>query len=107
MTDAQINLALALSIGYLPEHVRQAPDASRVVEINRPGIYGDSWYRMDFTSAETIWPIAERYNLFPYLITCGSRDQVGKWNSIDPNNKDHIADTAAKAVALAVIGSKT
>lgn len=105
MTDAQISRKLALAIGYRPEDVRTAPDAVKVVEVNRPCIYGDSWYRFDYDSPDVIWAVAERFDCFPYLLT---RD--GTWRAVF-KDRDGLymteaqADTAAKAVALAVIAA--
>lgn len=100
MSDPEININLALAIGYRPQDVRRAPDASNVIEVNRPNVYGDSWWRLDFASPTVIWPIAERYDAFPIT------NSVNWWvpgchrldRSVGPQT-----DTVAKAVALAVI----
>jgi hypothetical protein len=99
MTDAQISKALALAIGYRPEDVRTAPDACKVVEVNRPCIYGDSWYRFDYDSPDVIWRVAEHYAMFPQQTDEGWHVTLSDWL----NNR--FSDTAAKAVALAVIAA--
>lgn len=104
MTDAQISRALALAIGYRPEDVRTAPDACKVVEVNRPCIYGDSWYRFDYDLPDVIWRVAERFDCFPVRsYPCGTEATV--WQAYLPSQTTRyvVADTAAKAVALAVI----
>jgi len=104
MTDlehADISRRLALAIGYPSEFVRRAPDAKRVIEVNRPSIYGDSWYRFEFDSPDVIWPIAERFNAFPWVYS------KNRWHAnVDGSGPVQMADTAALAVALAVIKAK-
>ena len=49
MTPTEINKALALAIGYLPEHVRVTDDGT--VRLCRPlsGAPSLNWYEFDFT----------------------------------------------------------
>ena len=95
MTPAETSRALALAIGYLPEHVRIDPGfGCRVVCADADGTF---WCRFDFTEPDVIWPIAERYNAFPV------RDESGRWD-VPGVPMFGGADTAAEATALAVIG---
>lgn len=90
MTDAEISRRLALAIGW--PKVTTHPDAVYVRE------FADQTPRpFDYRDPAVIWPIAERYNLFP--------EKIGnEWWSFLPNSDDYThSDTAAKAVALAVI----
>ena len=99
MTDLEISKALALAIGWKPEQIIEYEGQSYIglpVNFNGPGIK-----LFDYRFTSVIWPIAERYNCFPYAL----RDAVGltgRWNVL-VNGLDHDADTAAKAVALAAI----
>lgn len=97
MTHAEISRALALAIGYLPEHVRIRNGA--VCEVWRT----KWWVVFDFRAPSVIWPIAERYNAFP------ARDfkmgkENGRWWAFK-GKRFYFADTAAAAVAMAVIGA--
>lgn len=102
MSDIEINKALALAIGWKPEQIIEYEGQSYIglpVVFNGPGIK-----LFDYRFTSVIWPIAERYNAFPKKSDCGLWRVFIKdkgWGS------QTIADTAAKAVALAVIGRKT
>ena len=90
MTDAEISRALALAIGW--------PESATIVTHGQCFI----WYgsrRFDYRDPAVIWPIAERYNCFPRLLTDGT------WCATT-NVKLFLSDTAAEAVARAVIGGK-
>lgn len=103
MTDAEISRCLALAIGWRDD--QNDPDV--VIEFNCKDLeqtarckvwFNDSWREFDYRDPAVIWPIAERYNAFPTLFAKDS------W--IADFGYTHIyerADTAAKAVALAVI----
>lgn len=101
MTDAEISRRLALAIGYAPEDIGHfnPPHDMRIVVP-----FGNGWRLFSYKSPSVIWPIAERFNKWP-------RKEGDVWKC-DPSFTASItADTAAKAVALAVIkhheGSKT
>lgn len=93
MTDAEISLALALAIGW--------PDwAVATTQTGRIYVWTPECGReFDYRDPTVIWPIAERYNFFPV------RWANGTWNAAKMGVIAK-ADTAAKAVALAVIGGK-
>lgn len=92
MTPAETSKALALAIGYLPEHVRIEDG---YCSVQWRDTHGPFWCRFDFTEPDVIWPIAERYNCFPYRLRSGG------WHA---NGCIQPYETAAEAVALAVIG---
>jgi len=97
MTDAKIDKALALAIGYLPRHIRSS---KRGVMVYRPVIvskddYEWCWYVFDHRNWATIAPIAEKYDCFPYKA-------VGGW--LAGHRDCEFGDTPQKAIALAVIG---
>ncbi len=70
MTDHEISKALALAIGYLPEHVR-VNESYRCIEAKRPWTLAGHglWREFDYTDTRVIWPIAQRYDCFPWI--CG------------------------------------
>ena len=95
MNDTQINAALALAIGYLPEDVKVIKNKIDVYVTRRH----ESWYSMvlfDYKDPKVIWPIAEKYTCFPYK-------SILTW-IVNAPCKTYAEDTAAKAVAMAVIG---
>lgn len=107
MTDAEISRRLALAIGYKPKAALRnlAGGISVLRDASPQGYAVRGWYHFDYRDPSVIWPIAERFNLFP-----------GRWQDSwevwdDDLGIEVSADTAAKAVALAVIkhheGSKT
>ena len=102
MTDAEISRRLALAIGYLPEHVRKHHNHCAVWrERGRLNLPFPGWYVFDYRDPAVIWPIAERFKCFPDH--CEDVDGRGIWN-VGKTCRDFVyADTAAKAVALAVI----
>lgn len=100
MTDLEINRRLALAIGWKASDGRIVDG---IVEVR----WGTEWMlskgyfvwnEFDYRSADVIWPIAKRYNMFPQMI--GESWIV--WNG----EKSLIADSPEKAVALAVIESQ-
>ena len=104
MTDAEISKALALAIGWKSvwtwnEEVLvdyHSKDRCRIDSIWRNG------RAFDYRDPAVIWPIAERYDCFPLrpFGKCGD----AKWLSVTTGFAGQ-GDTAAKAVALAVIGA--
>lgn len=124
MTDIEISRALALAIGWEPVRIFTTSDGR--CAINRPqrigSPYSDAVY-FDYRDPAVIWPIAERYGCFPSdMVTedFGKHQKQGYpditgWEVIVMDYKlstpqkakwlRYTADTAAKAVALAVIGS--
>jgi len=97
MNDAEISRKLALAIGYAPEDLMQNLDGGISVRRSESpqGYAVPGWYRFDYRDGETIWPIVERFNCSPRL------DQYQRW--VAGKYPYIYADTAAKAVALAVI----
>ena len=97
MTDLEINRALALAIGWREEHLLPTPLGLCVV-LDDTGSMRQS-KSFDHTDPAVIWPIAERFNCFP------SFDRLYGWNATEPGQylRTVLADTGAKAVALAVI----
>lgn len=113
MTEHQINVALALAIGW---HKSQLSEIGGVLyvefktERSDPFVF-HSLRPFSYTDPAVIWPIAERYFAFPSQYV----DSYGRcvaWEAsvyIEKTTKNVSlvkADTAAKAVALAVIGSR-
>lgn len=97
MTDLEIDKALALAIGWKEDQIGVDNGRAFVNRQQQNGSpYSDAIY-FSYKDPAVIWPIGERHNVFPY------RFIDGDWQSCIPN-KDVCADTAAKAVALAVIG---
>lgn len=103
MTDAEISRRLALAIGWNARALRQCP-AIGSIQAKTPLEYarGYVWRRFDYREPSVIWPIAERFDCFPWLVAPNARDP---WASKLGLTTEH-ADTAAKAVALAVIAAK-
>jgi hypothetical protein len=97
MTDAEISRRLALAIGWENVHVILRPAGAYVIV---PG--GEYGMRRVFSYRDhaVIWPIAERFNCFP------NQDYSGNWFAWVGCFPQSCADTAAKAVALAVIKAK-
>ena len=95
MTDAEISRALALAIGWKKDYPRMG-----MVECEDELLVWDSkvWRTFDYRDPLVIWPIAERYDCFPYIAAIS-----GEW-CVAHKEKLHFSLIAAKAVALAVIG---
>lgn len=103
MTDAEISRRLALAIGWRDD--QNDPDV--IIEFDCKDLdqtahckvwFDDSWREFDYRDPTVIWPIAERFNAFPAFL-------LGSWTACIGTDfeTDVDADTAAKAVALAVI----
>lgn len=94
MTDTEISQQLAVAIGWPAKKVSLKMVAGQCM-VNYDRQY---WRMFDYRRPDTIWPIAERFNCFPVIIG-------PEWNAIcaSGNYSSSYADTAAKAVALAVI----
>ena len=98
MTDAEISKALALAIGW-PESDIDASNSSVHVCFEVATLeYPPTWRLFDYKIPDIIWPIAERYDCFPMKVY----SKIPKWQAI--SNEVYESDTAAKAVAIAVIG---
>ena len=97
MTDLEINTALALAIGWKRHEILTTVSEHVWIYTHVATLAAPATHRkFDYTDPRVIWPIAERYNCFPLLRLTG-------WEVL--NDLPYVyADTAAKAVALAVIG---
>ena len=122
MTDAEISKALALAIGWPESDIDASNSAVHVCFEVATLEYPPTWRLFDYKMPDIIWPIAERYDCFPSGISTGdykaaekeghgicSRWECLRWHYEKNNGKAHgwvryEADTAAKAVAIAVIG---
>lgn len=106
MTDLEISKALALAIGWKNDDVAEFGDGLDYdYQLDCVKVWdGEWWVDFDYRDPAVIWPIAERYNAFPSMIVGGS--SKGKWMTFLEVHSVTCA-TAAKAVALAVIGAKT
>ena len=103
MTKTETNKALALAIGYLPEHVRIIDGD---VEVYRPRCQGDLnqyypglWWKFDCLYPSVILPIAKHYGLsMDYFST------VKLWQVTDKASKFwKNAESLEDAIALCVI----
>ena len=73
MTNQEIDIALALAIGYAPDRVRKRwpTGFERFVQVLNDYDRGDGpmqyggWQRFDHTDPAVIWPIAEMFDAFP------------------------------------------
>ena len=109
--DAEISRKLALAIGW-SDADPEDPD----VVIFRATLFGQyledycavwfesDWRTFDYRDPSVIWPIAEKFDAFPRK----SVDNPKGWASVTSEfwingGEFSYADTAAKAVALAVI----
>lgn len=107
MTDfdhAAISRRLALAIGW-PEHKLYSEGDGSFCSINisdMPPI--KIWRDFDYRAFDVIWPIAERFNAFPHRNR--PMGLSGQWYAFTSNWIDVKADTAALAVAMAVIRAK-
>jgi hypothetical protein len=109
MTDlehADISRHLALAIGWTED--QEDPDVVVVTEwhghksLCQVWADGHSWRDFDYRDPEVIWPIAERFNAFPWRVYSAK-----PWYAnADASGPIERADTAALAVALAVIKAK-
>lgn len=100
LTDAEISRRLALAIGH--EYAINCANTSAVYV----PFDDTSTKRFDYRDPAVIWPIAERFDAFPH-----KRVGADGWTSVTEDawlagETFSVANTAAKAVALAVIKSK-
>lgn len=113
MTDSEISKALALAIGWT-ENRRDKngcldPDVAVFGFSGSPYAdkvkvwTGEKWQAFNYRDPAVIWPIAEKYNLFPYALRDKNGAFTGRWNVLS-RGLDHATDSPAKSVALAVIG---
>lgn len=98
MTDAEISRRLALAIGR--------PFAERSIVRPLALVFCDGMTggrEFDYRDPAVIWPIAEQFDAFPTM-----RHGRGWLSQIAPlcPHPTFYTDTAAKAVALAVINAK-
>ena len=104
MTDfehAAISRRLALAIGW-PEHKLYSEGDGSFVSINvsdMPPI--KIWRDFDYRDPPTAWKVAERFNCFPSMSSSGT-----EWVAYTTGAMTTWAETAALAVALAVIKAK-
>lgn len=104
MKDIEINVKLALVIGWKSEQIEPMLEqhcvniCTAAATLTKPA----AWCCFDFKDPAVIWPIAERYNIWPSRIIDGHNK--GLWFS---HGGLHAVtcDTAAKSVALAVIAN--
>lgn len=104
MTDIEISKSLALAIGWKPHQMNGttgfvAPVLFLCVAPATPTAQA-VWRMFDYRMPDCIWPIAERFDCFPGMA-------YGFWMAIGHGGRVAYAETAAKSVAMAVIGSKT
>lgn len=110
MTDAEISRRLALAIGWSEKE--DDPDVIRMGTLHDPEIHtyvwhSKEWVLFDYRDPAVIWPIAERFKCFPDWFSALDDDAEDEWSAWDDTHECFVyADTAAKAVALAVIKSK-
>lgn len=99
MTDAEISRRLALAIGWEERSVQHfnPPHDNRIVIWT-----GDNFRIFDYRDPAVIWPIAERFDCFPVQ----ANHYKGRGWIVLPGTIDDVQETAAKAVALAVIKAK-
>lgn len=108
MNHVEIDRRLALAIGYAPDRIKHDIETNDVYVLN-------NWWRLDgpqrceglqrfdHTNPDVIWPIAERFDAFPYTLSRKSKKPV--WNAFircDSRCEKQSA-CAATASALAVI----
>lgn len=103
MTDQEINRSLALAIGWPAERVHIGVNLIYISTAVTTLRQVATWHTFDYRDPAVIWPIAERHNRFPYALRDQSGAFTGRWNILT-DGVDYSADSAAKAVALAVIG---
>lgn len=102
MTDHEdISRRLALAIGWHEDDVWSTTTSDYAFVLA-----GNGTVRFDYQCPLVIWPIAERFNCFPKKV--GSEWHVVFLETAQPRNLycSLYADTAALAVALAVIKAK-
>lgn len=97
MTDhTEINRQLARAIGWKELLV----DLYGQLWVGEPGQPLTGLF--DYRHPDVIWPIAERYNCFPYALKDKQGRLTGDWGAWSGTPYCHASDTAALAVAKAV-----
>lgn len=99
MTDLEIDKSLALAIGW--KGVEILPSSHNTYGTKCKVWTGSGWYVFSHKDPLVIWPIAERYDAFP------TKGAPNWWYVPGSRMNGSGADTAAKSVALTVIGRKS
>jgi hypothetical protein len=106
--DMNVNANLALSVGYASPNLRLCEHLfAKTFEVEV--LHNGQWLTFDYQDPKTIWPIAKRYNVFPWQINTfqgHAAEQIWASNVRDrTRNKiaTITAPTAELAVARAVI----
>ena len=101
MTDQELNKALALKIGYLPERIdiRNYGDGDQI-HVYDPYRFG--WRKFDYMEWKTIMPIGVRYGVVIGL----SKRGAYRHYAFTPGELSILDDTPQRAIALAVLGMK-
>ena len=106
MTDYEISRKLALAIGWSENDIASFDGHRISVYIGNHlerAAFGP-WRVFDYRNSSVIWPIAEKYGAFPE--NWGSSWRALCWNaSKGMYSFSDEEPTAAKAVAMAVIGA--
>lgn len=101
LQDSDLNVFLAWSIGYDDTQVRVV--GSGVVQVRHSQGNIDIWRDFDFRDPSVIWPIAKKFDAFPY------RRAGGGWLSVclleDTKGRSAVDYRPEAAVALAVVGA--
>ena len=101
MSPLEIDKALALAIGYLPEHVKAGKNSVMVyreyASSNTAFSWG-TWLLFSHADPTVIWPLAKHYKCFP----SDSAIDHGRWWARS-YEKNVYADTPEAAVAMAII----
>lgn len=107
-SDAEISRRLALAIGWSGD--QEDPDVVIFLEEFGRKVRCAVWFELewrtfDYRDPAVIWPIAERFDCFPAR---WNETGAKQWAALGPNDSTECvyADTAAKAVALAIIKAK-
>lgn len=106
MTPTDINRRLALAIGYAPEDVWVCGDGNVLVWREIGDTHQLHWQVLDYRHPGTIYPIAEKYKMFPGWNTFSCKWTIFR-QAPAGRNPMSIANTCPRAcVALAVIEAK-
>lgn len=100
LEDAEVNLKLALAIGYADRDVMHETQAFGHVHYTRVLRHG-LWELFDYRHTRTIWPIAKRYNAFPLRVS-GNELQPEMWAAPVVRGGVKIATITAPTAELAV-----
>ena len=105
MTDfdhAEISRRLALAIGWPEQKLYSEGDGSFCsINVTPPDVFGEMWRDFDYRDPLIAWRVAERFNCFPAMVSSGTQ-----WYAYTAGASTTWADTAALAVAMAVIKAK-